>query len=125
LRGIRRDAESFAASPVLAQRQKWAGEASAAACEITKSFGRVYQIGSHQSSVAIDWLPPTPILGCTALTRGQALFHPTEGKVVHFPKAIRRRRGTTTIAMRTGIRPDLLELFDLAIEMQTKLGSEV
>jgi hypothetical protein len=92
--------------------------------ELTKSSGRVYQIFPDQWKVAIDWVPPSPILGCATLNRGMAEFHPTEGKVVRFPQAIRRRRGTATIAVRTGNRPDLLELFDLATELEAKLLSE-
>jgi hypothetical protein len=92
--------------------------------ELTKSSGRVYQIFPDQWKVAIDWVPPTPILGCAALNRGQAEFHPTEGKVVRFPQALRKRRGTASIAVRTGNRPDLLELFDLATELEAELLSE-
>jgi hypothetical protein len=92
--------------------------------EFTKRSGRVYQMGPSHCKVAIDWVPPTPILGCTMLTRGQPEFHPTEGKVVRFPQAIRRRRGTATIAVRTSNRPDLLELFDLATALEAKLISD-
>jgi hypothetical protein len=99
-------------------------EESAFPRELTKSSGRVYQIFADQSRVAIDWVPPSPILGCTVLNRGQAEFHPTEGKVVRFPRALRKRRGTATIAVRTGNRPDLLELFDLATELEAELLSE-
>ena len=92
--------------------------------ELTKSSGRVYQIFPDQWKVAIDWVPPSPILGCTVLNRGEAEFHPTEGKVVRFPQALRKRRGTATIAVRTCNRPDLLELFDLATELEAELLSE-
>ena len=92
--------------------------------ELRKRSGRVYQICPSQWKVAIDWVPPSPILGCTVLNRGEAEFHPTEGKVVRFPKAFRRRRGTATIAVRTGNRPDLLELFNLATELEARLLSE-
>jgi hypothetical protein len=92
--------------------------------ELTKSSGRVYQIFPDQWKVAIDWIPPSPILGCAVLNRGKAEFHPTEGKVVLFPKAKRRRRGTATIAVRTSNRPDLLELFELATELEARLLSE-
>jgi hypothetical protein len=92
--------------------------------EFRKSSGRVYQMSASPCAVAIDWIPPSPILGCTMLRRGHAEFHPTEGKVVRFPQAIRRRRGTATIAVRTGNRPDLLELFDLATELEARLISE-
>jgi hypothetical protein len=92
--------------------------------ELTKRSGRVYQICPSEWRVAIDWVPPSPILGCTVLNRGQAEFHPTEGKVVRFPQALRKRRGTATIAVRTGNRPDLLELFDLATELEAELLSE-
>jgi hypothetical protein len=124
LKRVLHDIESTAASHASAEHNR-AGEGRAPAREITTSFGRVYQMRPDQSKVAIEWIPPSPILGCIALTRGQAVLHPTEGKVVHFPQAIRRRRGTTTIVVRTGNRPDLLELFDLAIEMEAKLRSEV
>ena len=97
---------------------------TAIARELTKRSGRVYQICADQWKVAIDWVPPSPILGCTVLYRGQAEFHPTEGKVVRFPQALRRRRGTATIAVRTGNRPDLLELFNLATELEAKLLCE-
>jgi hypothetical protein len=93
--------------------------------EVKKTSGRVYQLCPDQWNVAIDWVPPSPIVGCTVLTRGEAVFHPTEGKVVRFPQAIRRRRGTTTIAVRTGARPDLLELFELATELEAKLRSKI
>jgi hypothetical protein len=92
--------------------------------ELTKESGRVYQICPTEWRVAIDWVPPSPILGCAVLNRGQAEFHPTEGKVVRFPHAKRRRRGTASIAVRTGNRPDLLELFDLATELEGRLLSE-
>jgi PTS HPr component phosphorylation site len=71
------------------------------------------------------WVPSSPILGCKVLTVGQAMYHPTEGKVVRFPQALRRRRRTTTIAVRTTQRPDLLELFGLAVEMEAEHRSEV
>jgi hypothetical protein len=91
--------------------------------ELTKNSGRVYRMPASPCAVAIDWIPPSPIMGCTMLKRGQAEFHPTEGKVVRFPQAIRRRRGTATIAVRTGNRPDLLELFDLATELEARIIS--
>jgi hypothetical protein len=100
-------------------------EEQALSRQLTKKSGRVYQICPSESRVAIDWIPPSPILGCSALNRGQAEFHPTEGKVVRFPQALRRRRGTASIAVRTGNRPDLLELFDLATELEAKLLSEL
>ena len=93
--------------------------------EIKRRFGRVYQICPDQSGVAIDWVPSSPILGCKELTVGQAMHHPTEGKVVRFPQAIRRRRRTTTIAVRTTQRPDLLQRFELAVEMVAELRSEI
>ena len=96
-----------------------------AAHEITRRFGRVYQTDSKKGRIEIDWIPPSPILGRTRLTRGQAVFHPIEGKVVRFPQAIRRRRGTATIVVRTGERPDLLELFELAIDMEADLSSDI
>ena len=99
-------------------------EVSAAPAELKKRAGRVYQMGPSHCKVAIDWVPPSPILGCTVLTRGQAEFDPIEGKVVRFPRAIRRRRGTASIAVRTGNRPDLLELFDLATALEAKLISD-
>jgi hypothetical protein len=100
-------------------------EADAYLREITRSFGRVYQKRLDQCGVAIEWVPSVPILGCMVLIHGQALFDPTEGRVVRFPKAIRRRRGTTTLAVRTTQRPDLLELFELATKMEAELISEV
>ncbi len=93
--------------------------------EVQRTFGRVYQIHPDQSGVIIDWQPSSPIIGCQVLTHGQAVFHPTEGKVVRFPGAIRRGRGTTTIAVRAASRPDLLELFDLAMKMEAEIASEV
>jgi hypothetical protein len=99
-------------------------EATAHPLELTKRCGRVYQMGPSQCKVVIDWVPSSPILGCSRLTRGQPEFHPTEGKVVRFPQAIRRRRGTATIAVRTGNRPDLLELFDLATALEARLISD-
>ncbi len=93
--------------------------------EVQRTFGRVYQIRPGQSGVAIDWQPPSPIIGCKVLNHGQAVFHPTEGKVVRFPRAIRRGCGATTIAVRTALRPDLLELFDLAMKMEAELASKV
>ena len=92
--------------------------------EITRSFGRVYQKHLDQCGVAIEWVPSVPILGCKVLSDGQALFHPTEGRVVRFPQAIRRRRGTATLAVRTTQRPDLLELFELAAKMEAELKCE-
>jgi hypothetical protein len=92
--------------------------------ELRNNSGRVYPMSGSRSAVAIDWIPPSPILGCSLLRGGQAEFHPTEGKVVRFPQAIKRRRGTTTIAVRTCNRPDLLELFDLATRLEAKLISE-
>jgi hypothetical protein len=86
--------------------------------------GRVYQSHAGDSMVAIDWKPIEPILGHAVLTHGQAALHPTEGKVVYFP-GVRRRRGTTTIAVRTGARPDLLQLFDLAMAMRSDLRAEL
>jgi hypothetical protein len=93
--------------------------------EITRSSGRVYQIRPDQCDVAIDWIPSAPILGCALLIGGRALNHPFEGKIVRFPQAIRRRRGTTSIAVRTGDRPELLELFELAKRMEAMLRSEI
>ena len=93
--------------------------------EVQRTFGRVYQIRIDQSGVAIDWQPSSPIIGCKELTHGQAVFHPTEGKVVYFPGAIGRGRGKTTIAARTTHRPDLVELFELALEMEAELRSDV
>ncbi len=92
--------------------------------EVKRPCGRVYQQRLNQCAVAIDWEPTAPILGCNVLTEGQATFHPIEGKVVCFPQALRRRRGSSTIAVRTTQRPDLLELFELAVEMEAKLRSE-
>jgi hypothetical protein len=99
-------------------------EATAPEPELTNGSGRVYRMSPSQCRVAIDWAPPSPILGCTVLTRGLAEVHPSEGKVVRFPRAIRRRRGTATIAVRANNRPDLLELFDLATALEAKLISE-
>jgi hypothetical protein len=99
-------------------------ETTAPRSDLTKGSGRVYRMSPSQCKVAIDWVPPSPILGCNTLTRGLAEFHPTEGKVVRFPRAIRRRRGTATIVVRVGNRPDLLELFNLATELEAKLISE-
>jgi hypothetical protein len=93
--------------------------------EIKKASGRVYQTCENECGVAIDWAPSSPIMGCTTLTGGEALFHPVEGKVVRFPRAFRRRRGTVTIVVRAGRRPDLLELFELATEMKSELGLSV
>ena len=93
--------------------------------EVQRTFGRVYQTCVDQSAVTIDWQPSSPIIGCKMLTHGQAVFHPTEGRAVLFPGAIRRRRGTQTIAVRTTQRPDLLELFELAVAMEAELRSEV
>ena len=93
--------------------------------EVKRPSGRVYQTRSDHYGVAIDWIPRLPILGCKLLTEGQAKFHPTEGRVVYFPQALRRRRGTTTIAVRTSERPDLRELFDLAITMERELTSKL
>ena len=91
--------------------------------ELRSNSGRVYPMSGSRSAVAIDWIPSSPILGCRLLKGGQTEFHPTEGKVVRFPQAIRRRRGTATIAVRTCNRPDLLELFDLATRLEAKLIS--
>jgi hypothetical protein len=99
-------------------------ETTALRPELTKGSGRIYRMSPSQCKVAIDWAPPLPILGCTVLTRGLAEFHPTEGKVVRFPRAIRRRRGTATIVVRVANRPDLLALFDLATELEAKLIAE-
>ena len=93
--------------------------------EIKKASGRVYQTRENEGGVAIDWAPASPIMGCTTLTGGEALFHPIEGKVVRFPRAFRRRRGTVTIVVRAGRRPDLLELFELATEMKSGLALSV
>jgi hypothetical protein len=86
--------------------------------------GRVYQLRPGDPSVAIDWIPVVPIANYDVLVRGEPVFHPIEGKVVYFPGA-RRRRGVTKIAVRTGARPDLLELFNLAVMMKTELRSEI
>jgi hypothetical protein len=86
--------------------------------------GRVYQLRPGDPSVAIDWIPIVPVAQFDVFLRGEAVFHPTEGKVVYFPGA-RRRRGVTKIAVRTGARPDLLELFNLAVMMKTELRSEI
>jgi hypothetical protein len=86
--------------------------------------GRVYQLCAGESMVAIDWNPTAPILGHDVLTGGEAALHPTEGRVVYFPD-FRRREGRTTIAVRTGARPDLLELFELAMAMKRELTCEL
>ena len=93
--------------------------------EVQRPFGRVYQLRPDQSGVAIDWQPSSPIMGRKVLTHGQAVFHPTEGKVVRFPGSRRRRQRTSTIVVRTNLRPDLLELFDLAIKMEAERASEI
>jgi hypothetical protein len=93
--------------------------------EVQRTFGRVYQIRPGRSGVMIDWQPSSPIIGCQVLTHGQAVIHPSEGKIVRFPGPIRRGRGTTTLAVRTALRPDLLELFDLAMKMEAEIASEV
>ena len=85
--------------------------------------GRVYQLRPGDPSVAIDWIPVVPVADYDVFVRGEAVFHPTEGKVVYFPGA-RRRRGVTKIAVRTGSRPDLLELFNIAVTMKSELRSE-
>jgi hypothetical protein len=92
--------------------------------KIERRSGRVYQMYVDHWRVAIDWVPSSPILGCTVLTCGQAIFHPREGKVVLFPQALTGRGGTGRIAVRTGERPDLLELFVLATKLETELRSE-
>jgi hypothetical protein len=91
---------------------------------INGTAGRVYQLRRGHSRVAIDWNPVEPVAGHGALTRGEAVFHPTEGKVVYFTVA-RRRRGTIRLAVRTGARLDLNELFDLATELKQDLLSEI
>ena len=122
LKRVLHDIESTAASHASAEHNR-AGEARPAR-EITTSFGAPSDAprsvkGRDRMGTS---LADSRLHGAT---RGQAVLHPTEGKVVNFPQAIRRRRGTTTIVVRTGNRPDLLELFDLAIEMEAKLRSEV
>jgi hypothetical protein len=92
--------------------------------EAQLTFGRVYQISLDKAEVVIDWQPSSPIMGFKVLTHGRAVFHPTEGKVVRFPGASRRKRRTCSIVVRTKLRPDLLELFDLAIKMEAELGTE-
>jgi hypothetical protein len=92
--------------------------------ETKGTCGRVYQIRIGDSRVAIDWKPVVPITGYDVFSRGEAVLHPTEGKVVYFPGA-RRRRGTTRIAVRTSARSDLAELFDLAIAMKSDLVAEM
>jgi hypothetical protein len=86
--------------------------------------GRVYQIRIGDSRVAIDWKLVVPITGYDMFSRGEAVLHPTEGKVAYFPGA-RRRRGTTRIAVRTSARPDLAELFDPAMAMKSDLVTEM
>jgi hypothetical protein len=89
--------------------------------EVQRTFGRVYQTSPYRAEVVIDWQPSSPIMGCKVLTHGQAVFHKTEGKVVRFPAASRRGRRTSSIVVRTKLRPDLLELFELAVEMESEL----
>jgi hypothetical protein len=91
------------------------------ACEVQRRFGRVYQTSPYRAEVVIDWQPSSPIMGRKVLTHGQAVFHPTEGKVVRFPAANRRGRRTSSIVVRTKLRPDLLELFELAVAMETEV----
>jgi hypothetical protein len=92
--------------------------------ETKRARGRVYQRQPGGWKVAIDWVPEVPILGYAVLKGGQAVFHPTEGKVVCFPGP-RRWRSTTQIAVRTAARPDLLELFDLATQLAKDLKFEI
>ncbi len=92
--------------------------------ERRRRTGRVYQLHPGRSRVAIDWAPPASIHGNAVLTGGTAVYHPTEGKVVYFPGE-RRRRGRVRIAVRTGARADLLELFELAIKLSDELSSEI
>jgi hypothetical protein len=92
--------------------------------ELKGIAGRVYQMHAGDSMVAIDWKPLEPILGRAVLTRGKAEFHPTEGKVVYFPGG-KQGLGRIRIAVRTSERPDLLELFDLAVAMTSDLTGEI
>lgn len=90
--------------------------------EIRRQTGRVYQLYPGRPRVAIDWVPDAAICGHPTLVRGTAVYHPTEGKVVYFPGE-RRRRGGVRIAVRTKARPDLLELYELAMKLSKELSA--